>query len=73
MLFQTQREKVKKRVNVSQVSVNVSQQNFDIDEVITAIPLKPRKHVQFDYNCNKQPFIAETPIQKPPCFQILYA
>ena len=46
------------------LSVNVSEQNFDIHEVITAIPLKPRKHVQFNYNCNKQPFIAGTPIQK---------
>ena len=55
------------------LSVNVSEQNFHIHEVITAIPLIPRKHVQFNYNCNKQQFIAKTPIQKAPYFQTLYA
>ena len=67
--FKLRERKLKK----STLSVNVSEQNFDINEVITAIPLKPCKHVQFNYNCNKQPFIAKTPIQKAPHFQILYA
>ena len=56
MLFQTQREKVKK---ISTLSVNVSEQNFYIHEAITTIPLKPRKHVQgvfkeFFENCKFQ-------------------
>ena len=52
--------------------MHVSEQNFAIHEVITAVPLKLPKHLQLSYNCNKQPFIVST-VQKAPYFQILYA